>query len=229
MSDVAKKVIWSVVLSVPSAALSVVLRGVFKAWGVFDPFAEWLGSWLKMHVIPAQVEWTIAGVMALAAYSVLIWIVWRYHRTPQMVDTRRDAGINIEVETATATEMPKLVISLSSLLHPKDATKGLRTVRINIKNISSRTVKNCCVREEEFVNKYGYTSKMRRYFRLSYETYADMAAHTYKKTFDLHPGSAEDIDIAHLDETKDDSPVIMLYATEPTAPTCNCSPRADFA
>jgi hypothetical protein len=81
MSDIAKKVIWSIVLPIPSAAIGVIFHGVFQVWGIFDPFSQWLGGWLKMHITPVQVEWTIAAGVAILAYAVLLWIVWRYHRT----------------------------------------------------------------------------------------------------------------------------------------------------
>ncbi len=55
-----------------------------------------------------------------------------------------------------------------------------------------------------------------------------MSVHSYKKAFDLRQGDIEIIDIAQLDETKDDSAVIMLYATEPTAPTLNAIARECF-
>jgi hypothetical protein len=124
---------------------------------------------------------------------------------------------------------PKLKISSSMLLLPSEATKGLRTVRINIENVSAITLRNCCVREAMFVNRFEHSSGMQRHFRLSEETFADMAGHTYRKTFDLRgQGSSEIIDIAQLDETKDDSRVVMLYATEPTAQTLNAIIRDCF-
>jgi hypothetical protein len=94
MSDIAKKVLWSIVLSIPSAAVGAILRGVFQAWGVFDPLAEWLGGWLKIHVTQAQVEWTIAGILALLAYAALLWIVWRYHHIQPIAGATLSADIS---------------------------------------------------------------------------------------------------------------------------------------
>ncbi len=67
MSDIVKKVL----LSIPSAAIGLIFRQVFQAWGIFDPFTQWLGGWLKMHVITAQIEWTVAGILALISYAAL--------------------------------------------------------------------------------------------------------------------------------------------------------------
>jgi hypothetical protein len=83
-----KKILWTVALSIPSAVFSVVLREVFQAWGIFNPFSQWIGGWLKMHVTPAQTEWTIASVVALFAYAGLSWIVWRHHRVGADLDVR---------------------------------------------------------------------------------------------------------------------------------------------
>jgi hypothetical protein len=54
MSDVAKKAILSVLLSIPSAIVGLVTSTVLEKWGVISPFSEWLGGWLKMHVSPSQ-------------------------------------------------------------------------------------------------------------------------------------------------------------------------------
>src|SRR5271157_6617334 len=84
-----------------NAVLGTVLHKVFQAWGVFDPFSEWLGEWLKMHVSQAQVEWTAAGVLTLISYAVMLWIVWRYHRLPQIANA---IGV-----TAISTPMPSRI------------------------------------------------------------------------------------------------------------------------
>jgi hypothetical protein len=94
MSDTTKKVLWTIGLWIPSAAVSVILRHVFQAWGLFDPFSEWLGGWLKMHVSPAQVEWTVAGIISLAGYAALLWVVWKYHRFPQLANTELTSAVS---------------------------------------------------------------------------------------------------------------------------------------
>ena len=124
---------------------------------------------------------------------------------------------------------PKITLVASSNVHPKDVPRGVRTVKIEITNISKSTIKNCRVREAKFVNRYGQESGMRRHFRLNEETYADMAKHTYRQNFDLQgSGSTEIVDIAQLDETQDESRVLMLYATSPTAGTLNAIVRDCF-
>jgi hypothetical protein len=70
---------------------------------------------------------------------------------------------------------------------------------------------------------------MQRYFRLAEEGYADMSAHTFKRTFDLRGlGDRQAVEIAFLDETQAETPVVMLYATDPTALTRNAIPRSLF-
>lgn len=124
---------------------------------------------------------------------------------------------------------PKLKIRQMVHVKPAGAEKGLRTVRIEVENFSKTTLKECRVRETSFINRFGQSSGMHRHFRLGEETYADMAVHTYKRTFNLQgKGAREIIDIACLDETKDDSPVVMLYATAPTALTLNAIARDCF-
>ena len=103
MSDIAKKVLWSIVLSIPSAAMGVILRGVLQAWGIFDPFSQWLGGWLKMHITPAQTEWTIAASVAFLAYAGLLWIVWRYHRAPTPIIVGDQANFHGEIVDHSGT------------------------------------------------------------------------------------------------------------------------------
>ena len=83
MSDIINKVLWSIGLCIFNAIFGTILYKVFQVWGIFDPFSEWLGGWLKMHVAHAQVEWTIAGILALLSYAAMLWLVWRYHRAPR--------------------------------------------------------------------------------------------------------------------------------------------------
>jgi hypothetical protein len=89
MSDIVRKTIWSVFLPIPSAIVGLVTSKVLEKWGVLSPFSEWLGGWLKMHVSPSQAAWTVAGVVTLAAYAVLLLIVWRHHRIPKVVGADR--------------------------------------------------------------------------------------------------------------------------------------------
>jgi hypothetical protein len=87
MSDISKKII-SLIGLLATAIVGVILRKVFQVWGIFDPFSEWLGGWLKMHVTSEQVEWTIAGALALLGYATLLWIVWRYRHIPPLANAQ---------------------------------------------------------------------------------------------------------------------------------------------
>jgi hypothetical protein len=83
MPEVARKIVWSILGAIISAIVGLIAREVLQAWGVLDPFSEWLGGWLKMHVSPPQAGWTVAGIVTLAAYAALLWLVWKRHRIPQ--------------------------------------------------------------------------------------------------------------------------------------------------
>ena len=51
-----------------------------------------------MHVTPAQLEWTSAGILALLAYAPLLWMVWRLHRIPPSVtDTASNTAAIMQV------------------------------------------------------------------------------------------------------------------------------------
>ncbi len=150
VSDVVKKTILSVVLSIPSAILGLVTSKVFEKWGILTPFSEWLGNWLKMHVDPSQAGWTIAGITTLAAYGVLLWFVWRYHRNPRIVAAT--LGSNIDNATALvrgADKRPKIDIRFDSQ-HPYETSEisqnqVLNTVSVGLKNTGDVPASNCKV------------------------------------------------------------------------------------
>ena len=158
MSGIAKKLICSLALTIPSAALSFVLREVFQAWGIFDPFSEWLGGWLKVHITPAQVEWTIAGIVALLAYAALLWIVWRYHRISPFTDLsthipepQRDIiGGNLQPESMQQIGSNDLQIIIGSgnnyetTAESDNQNRVIRSVLVGVKNRNlNRYISNC--------------------------------------------------------------------------------------
>jgi hypothetical protein len=144
MSDIAKKVLLSIGLSILSAGVSFVFQKVFQAWGIFDPFSEWLGRWLKMHVTPAQVEWTIAGFITLVGYTALIWIVWRYHhRTPNPIivgDQANFRGVVRDHAGSATTESPPQRVGPSLQIEFGNDGKYERTEHIDETGIFRRMI-----------------------------------------------------------------------------------------
>lgn len=77
-----KRVARSIALAIPGAICAVVLRKALQVWGILDPFAVWLGGWLRIHITPAQAEWTVAAALAVIGYCVAIWLFWRHAQAP---------------------------------------------------------------------------------------------------------------------------------------------------
>jgi hypothetical protein len=187
-------------------------------------WADWLTRMSGPISVPAAVAslWvsndlakTLLGITAIICFVVTCYRVWK----PQ-----RD-----QVEELEKNLVPKVDATIDSNVDFTRGNKGIRTVRLKIINISQGTVKNCRVREIQFVNKSGAAANMRRTFRLAEERFADMSKHAYQQTFDLQGyGSSELVEIAQLDETAPDKWVLMLYATIPTAPTLNYISREAF-
>jgi hypothetical protein len=106
MRTTATRIAWSILGAILSAVVGLVARKVLQTWGILDPFSEWIGGWLKMHVSQIQTEWTIAGIITLIAYAGFLWVVWRHHRIPQI-----EGGTNLaEVEGAAQLAVPKLAL-----------------------------------------------------------------------------------------------------------------------
>ena len=74
----AKKIISLIALAILNAAIGIIFSKAFQAWGVFDPFSQWLGTWLKVHVTSDQAGWTAAAIIAIAGYAFSLWFVRRY-------------------------------------------------------------------------------------------------------------------------------------------------------
>jgi hypothetical protein len=62
--------------AVVAAPASYVVQRTLGAWGVLDDVSDALGYWLKIHVSPAAAGWTIALLLVLAIYGLILWLVW---------------------------------------------------------------------------------------------------------------------------------------------------------
>jgi len=186
-----------------------------NAAGIAMGWVTWVGT------LPVSVP-ILVGLVTAACICIILdsFQGWFDKRNKHV---QRIAELEAQLE-------PKLKIVPTSYVHPKTTSgRGIRTVRLEVTNISNTVLKNCRLREAKLVNVFGQESGMRRTFRLNEETLANMAAHIYKQTFELAGrGSTEIIEIAQLDETTDESRVVMLYATAPNVPQLNAIVRECF-
>lgn len=117
MSDRAKKLLTPVLLAFPGAVVAVILREALRAWGILDPFADWLGGWLKVHVTPTQAEWTTAALLAVIGYGLSVWLVIRYlsqpkwapHEGPSLYRSIRDEVSPVHIIAPNTDFASKLV------------------------------------------------------------------------------------------------------------------------
>jgi hypothetical protein len=86
-----------------------------QVWGIFDPFSEWLGGWLKMHITPAQAEWTVAGIIALVGYATLLFIVWRQRILPT-------GGVQ---QSADVSQSRRDIISAAEMEQPESSPQRI--------------------------------------------------------------------------------------------------------
>jgi len=210
-------------------------------------------GWLKDLLSPSNIWTAFKFLFPNAAGVVVGWIAWGETwaaklpiTVPILVGLITAACILIildafhgwfdkrnkhvqRISELEADLKPKLRIVPTYYVYPKRDEPGIRTVRLDVTNVSNTVLKNCRLREARFVNVVGQESMMRRPFRLNDESLANMASHTYRQTFDLPgKGSVEIVEIAQLDERTDDSRVLMLYATAPNVPQLNSIVRECF-
>lgn len=185
-----------------------------NAAGIVMGWVTWVGT------LPVSVP-ILVGLVTAACILIILdsFQGWFDKRNTHV---QRIAELEAQLE-------PKLEIVPTSYVHPKTAERGVRTVRLEVTNVSNTVLKNCRLREAKFINVFGEESQMRRPFRLNEETLANMELHIYKQAFDLPgKGATEIIEIAQLDETTDESRVVMLYATAPNVPQLNAIMRKCF-
>ncbi len=94
MSDITKKVLWRIGLSIPNAIIGYVLHKVFQAWGIFDPLLQWLGAWLKVNITSDQAGWTAAAIISIAGYMFSLWFARRYFKPLRNESSRPIASDN---------------------------------------------------------------------------------------------------------------------------------------
>jgi hypothetical protein len=148
MPRIAKRIFYSVAAAVPTVILQIILRRVFEVWGIFNPFSDWLGAWLKMHASPAQVEWTIAALISITGYVVLLYFIWRHFRAspssefaaPRTMDgvpSYPDPEIRDGASKNVFSEPPKIVFGNGNEYETKKANglyKTPHTFSVGIKN-----------------------------------------------------------------------------------------------
>jgi hypothetical protein len=65
--------------AIGSAMSGYIAKEILAAWGVLDPLSRSVGKWLHSHISPTAAGWSIAGVVALTIYTLVLWWLWRRH------------------------------------------------------------------------------------------------------------------------------------------------------
>jgi hypothetical protein len=161
MSGSTKRILFSVAATIPSGIVGVILRKVFEVWGIFSPFSEWLGGWLKMHVSAEQAEWTVAGIVSIAGYAVGLYFIWRNFRaSPASLVPNEIASANNATAGRPSTagvshstvSRPQIIFGNGDGYETKKASglyKTTHTFSVGIKNANTATfLSNCKLHAE---------------------------------------------------------------------------------
>jgi len=97
MSEFRKRILWTFGLAPFNIVIVYVGRQVLRYWGILDPFAAWLGGWLKVHVTPPQAEWTIAATISAVGYGAALYFIWRHFHRP-LVATGEGAKVGQSIK-----------------------------------------------------------------------------------------------------------------------------------
>ncbi len=109
----------SVFGAVVSAAVSYAIKRALGVWGVLDDISDATGKYLKLHVPPAFAGWTIALIIMLGLYAVLLWRVWHVrhvHHVPIHALTPQQATVALEAVPTTEPQ-PSLFLELKQKHH----------------------------------------------------------------------------------------------------------------
>ncbi len=127
------RIIWTIVFAIIAGAIQYMVRQMLAAWGILDPFAIQLGTWLDTHITASQIGWAIATALAIAIYIVALWFVWSKSRlaaktAPDVGDIQNhvasspvsDPAEESDTELSTAL---LLISELSSWMRWQDAQR----------------------------------------------------------------------------------------------------------
>lgn len=70
------KVTVTVVGALAGAPISYIFQRMLASWGILDDVSDALGRWLKVNITAPQAGWTIAAIITLALYAIVLWRVW---------------------------------------------------------------------------------------------------------------------------------------------------------
>jgi hypothetical protein len=118
-----------------------------REWGILDSVAIGLGDWLKIHIAPEQAAWTVAVIISLAAYGLVLWLIWRHYRRPLLVGaTEGKAGAlisNLSSSIRLSVGEGNEFFETSS----KNLYTTFRTFKLRIQNIDpTKSLSGCRVR-----------------------------------------------------------------------------------
>jgi hypothetical protein len=95
-----KRILWNIALLPVSGLGSYIISRVLAAWGIFDPIADVLGGWLKMHISPSAMLNIVALVTFFGLYGFSLWVMRRAVRAEPISEkesaVRREVGDNIQ-------------------------------------------------------------------------------------------------------------------------------------
>ena len=200
-------------------------------------FDLWLGGAttvlaLVAHYIPAwaklvnDYEWQIVQlVAALWAATIVVrllrapYVMWRDQRQRiEILDAEREP--KVEISDPVGMAFPKI--------HGNNPT--LRMFRIEIKNISTASLRNCRVKMARFINRRKEEEGESGYlFRIYRERFSVPGTHDFTQSFDLSGyGDVQSVAIVAMDERVPNSKVSMQYAIASTEKTYADLPRSLF-
>lgn len=110
MSAVKKRLFYSLAGVPFTALISFLIQRVLAEWGILDPVAKIVGSWLSANAPVQPLQWTFALLMATILYGILLWRVWdvrNVHHKDLSIQTKPQSSFGLKVYSATAASPPE--------------------------------------------------------------------------------------------------------------------------
>lgn len=148
LSDIRSQIIKSAIAAIVLAPIGFFLRRMLESWGILDPYARATGEFLRTNVSPDQLGWTMAGILSLCAYVVILWRIWRprhIHHLPILAETKPAAALDVQFIPAVpeAAKAPPLVSPMlfGGLIEAKGVpSQGYTALRIIVRNQSAENL-----------------------------------------------------------------------------------------
>lgn len=148
-SEIRGQVTKSLIATIFLAPVGIFLKRMIETWGILDPYARATGEFLRTSVSPDVIGWTMAGIVSLCAYVVILWRIWsprHVHHLPIVAEANPVATLEMQFIPAAPPQAkkrrpPVSPILFGGLIEAKGVPgRGYTALRVIVRNQSGENL-----------------------------------------------------------------------------------------